>query len=57
MIVDTSANRKPQSGLKNFRCPDPLWEQGKAAAHEDDMSLGEVMRALLRKYVAGDVKV
>lgn len=54
--MDTST-RKPQSGLKNFRCPDPLWEQGKAAAHEDDMSLGEVMRALLRKYVAGDVKV
>ena len=49
--METSA--KQQSKLKNFRCPDPLWDNAKACAHEEDMSLGEVLRDLLRDYVAG----
>lgn len=49
----STIGHKGASPVKQFRCPDQLWLEAGERAHGGGMSLSEVLRDLLRDYVAG----
>lgn len=59
MTVDVSPDRvrgvspnQPKTPMHSFRCPDDLWEQGKAAAEANGEDLAKALRRMLERYVA-----
>ena len=43
---------QPKTPMHSFRCPDELWEKGKAAAEANDETLADVLRRSIERYVA-----
>jgi len=46
-----------QSSVKHLRIPDPLWNESLEKAADDGLGGAELVRALLRKYLRGEVDV
>lgn len=43
--------KRPPLRMHSFRCPDDLWERGKAAAEVNNETLTEALQRMLLAYV------